>query len=968
MTTQHPDSFQSAGTLTSGSQTVRLFRLSALQKTANLTRLPYSLRILLENLLRCENGATVTADDIRFLAAWDPKAQPSREIAFMPARVLMQDFTGVPAVVDLAAMRDAMKTLGGDPEKINPLQPAELVIDHSVQVDEFGTVNSYDLNAALEFTRNRERYAFLKWGQTAFRNFSAVPPGMGICHQVNLEYLARVVFTTTPSHKLDAVAASGYKASVEESTVLAYPDTLVGTDSHTTMVNGLGVLGWGVGGIEAEAAMLGQPVSMLVPQVVGFRLTGKLREGATATDLVLTVTEALRKHGVVGKFVEFFGPGIAELPLADRATIANMAPEYGATCGIFPVDTETLKYLRLTGRSEEQIALVEAYFREQGLFHTASAPEAEYSSTLHLDLSTVEPSVAGPRRPQDRVLLSQAAAGFAKELPSLLGPNGNQDSARQMVRWEADGGHPSGNGNLTSSRGAPVPAAPTPANPDPHAAAPTSVLARFGVDPEPYLGHGSIVIAAITSCTNTSNPYVMVAAGLLAKKAVEKGLSTPPWVKSSLAPGSRVVTDYYNKAGLTQYLDALRFNTVGYGCTTCIGNSGPLPTDVSAAIETHSLVAVSVLSGNRNFEGRISPEVRANYLMSPPLVVAYALAGYIGHNFDAEPLGHEKSGEPVFLRDIWPSQKEVADTVASCISSEMFRKQYSTVTDGDANWQHLKFPSGNTYGWEPDSTYIRKAPYFDGMTATPPPIVDIRAARALAVLGDSVTTDHISPAGSIKKNSPAGKYLTEHGVTPADFNSYGSRRGNHEVMVRGTFANVRLRNKLAPGTEGGVTRLLPEGTDTSIYDASVVYAERGIPLCILAGKEYGSGSSRDWAAKGPKLLGIRFVIAESYERIHRSNLVGMGILPLEYLPGQSTASLGLTGEEIFSIGDHPGALKAMLDSKFANGRILTVLAENNHGKTTEFSATLRIDTPQEVLYYQHGGILPYVLRQLAAKN
>ena len=968
MTTQHPDSFQSAGTLTSGSQTVRLFRLSALQKTANLTRLPYSLRILLENLLRCENGATVTADDIRFLAAWDPKAQPSREIAFMPARVLMQDFTGVPAVVDLAAMRDAMKTLGGDPEKINPLQPAELVIDHSVQVDEFGTVNSYDLNAALEFTRNRERYAFLKWGQTAFRNFSAVPPGMGICHQVNLEYLARVVFTTTPSHKLDAVAASGYKASVEESTVLAYPDTLVGTDSHTTMVNGLGVLGWGVGGIEAEAAMLGQPVSMLVPQVVGFRLTGKLREGATATDLVLTVTEALRKHGVVGKFVEFFGPGIAELPLADRATIANMAPEYGATCGIFPVDTETLKYLRLTGRSEEQIALVEAYFREQGLFHTASAPEAEYSSTLHLDLSTVEPSVAGPRRPQDRVLLSQAAAGFAKELPSLLGPNGNQDSARQMVRWEADGGHPSGNGNLTSSRGAPVPAAPTPANPDPHAAAPTSVLARFGVDPEPYLGHGSIVIAAITSCTNTSNPYVMVAAGLLAKKAVEKGLSTPPWVKSSLAPGSRVVTDYYNKAGLTQYLDALRFNTVGYGCTTCIGNSGPLPTDVSAAIETHSLVAVSVLSGNRNFAGRISPEVRANYLMSPPLVVAYALAGYIGHNFDAEPLGHEKSGEPVFLRDIWPSQKEVADTVASCISSEMFRKQYSTVTDGDANWQHLKFPSGNTYGWEPDSTYIRKAPYFDGMTATPPPIVDIRAARALAVLGDSVTTDHISPAGSIKKNSPAGKYLTEHGVTPADFNSYGSRRGNHEVMVRGTFANVRLRNKLAPGTEGGVTRLLPEGTDTSIYDASVVYAERGIPLCILAGKEYGSGSSRDWAAKGPKLLGIRFVIAESYERIHRSNLVGMGILPLEYLPGQSTASLGLTGEEIFSIGDHPGALKAMLDSKFANGRILTVLAENNHGKTTEFSATLRIDTPQEVLYYQHGGILPYVLRQLAAKN
>ncbi len=944
----HPDSFRSAGTLTSGSQTVNIFRLASLSKDANLTRLPYCLRILLENLLRCEDGVTVTADDIRFLSTWDPKAEPSREIAFMPARVLMQDFTGVPAIVDLAAMRDAMKTLGGDPEKINPLQPAELVIDHSVQVDEFGAGNSYDLNAALEFTRNRERYAFLKWGQTAFRNFSAVPPGMGICHQVNLEYLARVVFTTAPG---------------PDGKVTAYPDTLVGTDSHTTMINGLGVLGWGVGGIEAEAAMLGQPVSMLVPQVVGFRLTGKLREGATATDLVLTVTEALRKHGVVGKFVEFFGPGVSELPLADRATIANMAPEYGATCGIFPVDAETLKYLRLTGRSDEQIALVEAYFREQGLFHTASAPEAEYSSTLSLDLSTVEPSVAGPRRPQDRVLLSQAAASFAKELPSLLGPNGNQDAARQMVRWEADGGHPSGNGNLTSSTGAPAPA-----NPDSSAGAPTSVQARFGVDPDPYLGNGSIVIAAITSCTNTSNPYVMVAAGLLAKKAVERGLSTPPWVKTSLAPGSRVVTDYYNKAGLTKYLDALRFNTVGYGCTTCIGNSGPLPTDVSTAIEQHNLVAVSVLSGNRNFEGRISPEVRANYLMSPPLVVAYALAGYIGHNFDSDPLGHESNGAPVFLKDIWPSQKEVADTVGACINSEMFHKEYSTVTEGDANWKGLKFPLGNTYHWEANSTYIRKAPYFDGMAATPAHVADIRAARCLAVLGDSVTTDHISPAGSIKKNSPAGLYLTNHGVTPADFNSYGSRRGNHEVMVRGTFANVRLRNKLAPGTEGGVTRLLPEGDATTIYDASVTYAERGVPLCILAGKEYGSGSSRDWAAKGPKLLGIRFVIAESYERIHRSNLVGMGILPLQYLPGQSTASLGLTGEEIFSLGDQAGALKHILDSKFSGGRTIPVLAENNSGKTIEFSATIRIDTPQEVLYYQHGGILPYVLRQLAAKN
>jgi aconitate hydratase len=948
MTDKNPDSFRSAATLVSGATTVNIFRLSALAESANtnLSRLPFSLRILLENLLRHEDGRTVTADDITFLANWDPKAEPSREIAYMPARVLMQDFTGVPAIVDLAAMRDAMKTLGGDPEKINPLQPAELVIDHSVQVDEFGTVNSYDLNAALEFTRNRERYAFLKWGQSAFNNFSAVPPGMGICHQVNLEYLARVVFTTSP----DA-----------DGKVTAYPDTLVGTDSHTTMVNGLGVLGWGVGGIEAEAAMLGQPVSMLVPQVVGFRLTGKLREGTTATDLVLTVTEALRKHGVVGKFVEFYGPGIAELPLADRATIANMAPEYGATCGIFPVDKETLKYLRLTGRTEEHIALVEAYFREQGLFHTAGSPEAEYSSTLSLDLATVEPSVAGPKRPQDRVLLSEAAASFAKQLPQLLGPNGNQESARQLVRWEAEGGHPSGNGNVTSSTGAPN-------GKDSHAAAPTSVKARFGVDPDPYLGNGSIVIAAITSCTNTSNPYVMVAAGLLAKKAVEKGLQTPPWVKTSLAPGSRVVTDYYNKSGLTKYLDALRFQTVGYGCTTCIGNSGPLPTDVSKAIEDHSLVAVSVLSGNRNFEGRISPEVRANYLMSPPLVVAYALAGHISHNFQSDPLGKDQTGQPVYLRDIWPTQQEVTETVAACIDSTMFRKQYSTVTDGDANWQHLKFPSGNTYGWEPDSTYIRKAPYFDGMPATPAAVVDIRAARCLAVLGDSVTTDHISPAGSIKKNGPAGKYLTDHGVAATDFNSYGSRRGNHEVMVRGTFANVRLRNKLAPGTEGGVTRLLPEGADMSIYDASVIYAERGTPLCILAGKEYGSGSSRDWAAKGPRLLGIRFVIAESYERIHRSNLVGMGILPFQYLPGQSTASLGLTGEEIFSIGDHPGQLKAMLDSKFADGRTLAILAENQTGKTIEFSATLRIDTPQEILYYQHGGILQYVLRQLAAKS
>ncbi|HMG02424.1 MAG TPA: aconitate hydratase AcnA [Edaphobacter sp.] len=958
----NPDSFKSKATLASGSKKYTIFRLDALKSSGvDLTRLPFSLRILLENLLRHEDGRTVTADDIKFLATWEPKAEPSREIAYMPARVLMQDFTGVPAIVDLAAMRDAMSALGGDPERINPLQPAELVIDHSVQVDQFGTSGSYDINAALEFQRNRERYAFLKWGQTAFRNFSAVPPGMGICHQVNLEHLARVVFTTTPQSSLDAVATEGSKATVEQTYALAYPDTLVGTDSHTTMINGLGVLGWGVGGIEAEAAMLGQPVSMLVPQVVGFKLTGKLKEGTTATDLVLTVTEMLRKLGVVGKFVEFYGPGVSELPLADRATIANMAPEYGATCGIFPVDAETLRYLRLTGRSEDQIALVEAYYREQGMFHTAAAAEAEYSATIALDLSTVEPSVAGPKRPQDRVPLSQAGSSFARQLPSLLGPNANRNEVRQVLRWEGEGGHASLNGNPESSVGAPDTAVAVLEAPN------VTVAGRFGVNPDSYLDHGSIVIAAITSCTNTSNPYVMLAAGLLAKKAVEKGLSTPPWVKTSLAPGSRVVTDYYEKAGLTSYLDQLGFQTVGYGCTTCIGNSGPLPTDVSKAIEDHGLVAVSVLSGNRNFEGRISPDVRANYLMSPPLVVAYALAGHISHNFETAPLGKGKDGKPVFLRDIWPTQQEVSDAVAASIDSHMFEEEYSRVTEGDQNWRGLKFPEGKTYGWEPDSTYIRKAPYFDGMQAEPSAIEDIAGARVLAVLGDSVTTDHISPAGSIKLNGPAGKYLTDHGVKPADFNSYGSRRGNHEVMVRGTFANVRLRNKLAPGTEGGVTRLLPDDIPMSIYDASVAYAQRSTPLAILAGKEYGSGSSRDWAAKGPRLLGIRFVVAESYERIHRSNLVGMGILPLQFLPGQNVESLQLTGEEVFRVGQ-PGELKAMLDSKFANGKTITVFAESDLGKTIEFSATVRIDTPQEILYYQNGGILQYVLRQLAAKN
>ena len=931
---QSVDSFGSRSQLKSGNRTYEIFRLDVLErKGVSLHRLPYSLRILLENLLRHEDGKSVTAEDIEFLAKWDPKAEPSREIAYMPARVLMQDFTGVPAIVDLAAMRDAMKALGGDPEKINPLQPAELVIDHSVQVDEYGTANSYSLNAMLEFQRNRERYAFLKWGQSAFRNFSAVPPGMGICHQVNLEYLARVVFTLENGSK-----------------TIAYPDTLVGTDSHTTMINGLGVLGWGVGGIEAEAAMLGQPVSMLVPQVVGFKLTGKLREGATATDLVLTVTEMLRKLGVVGKFVEFYGAGISELSLADRATIANMAPEYGATCGIFPVDTETLRYLKLTGRSAGLISLVETYYKEQGLFHATKAPEAEYSQTIALDLATVEPSVAGPKRPQDRVLLKDAGSSFAKQLPSLLGPTGNKNGVRQVVRWEGEGGHTAE--TIDAAQGV-------------HESGPTtSVKDRFGVDVDKYLDNGSIVIAAITSCTNTSNPSVMIAAGILAKKAVEKGLCVPPWVKTSLAPGSRVVTDYYKKAGLLPYLDKLRFNVVGYGCTTCIGNSGPLPADVSKSIEDHGLVAVSVLSGNRNFEGRINSDVRANYLMSPPLVVAYALAGRIDHNFETDPLGKGRAGEPVYLRDIWPSQQEVSETMASSIDSAIFTKEYSTVTAGDQNWQQLKFPTSDVYQWEADSTYIRKAPYFDGMPATPAPVEDIRSARVLAVLGDSVTTDHISPAGSIKLNSPAGTYLTSHGVKPADFNSYGSRRGNHEVMVRGTFANVRLRNKLAPGTEGGVTRLLPEGEQMSIFDASVKYAERGTPLVILAGKEYGSGSSRDWAAKGPTLLGVRAVIAESYERIHRSNLVGMGILPFQFAEGQNAESLGLTGEELF---DFPG-LKALLDAKFANGRTLSVQATSPDGTSKEFAAKVRIDTPQEILYYENGGILQYVLRGLAGNN
>jgi len=923
------NSFSSRTKLTSGNRSYTIYSLPALKARGfNLSRLPFSLKILLENLLRREDGVNVTAAEIEFLAKWDAKAEPSREIAYMPARVLMQDFTGVPAVVDLAAMRDAIHALGGDAARVNPLIAAELVIDHSVQVDEYGAVGALAANTLLEFQRNRERYAFLKWGQTAFRNFSAVPPGMGICHQVNLEYLARVVFTTEIGGEL-----------------IAYPDTLVGTDSHTTMINGLGVLGWGVGGIEAEAAMLGQAVSMLVPQVVGYRLVGKLREGATATDLVLTVTQALRKLGVVGKFVEFYGPGVAELPLADRATISNMAPEYGATCGIFPVDEETLRYLRLTGRSEEQIALVEAYYKAQGLFQTASTPEADYTLTLDLDLANVEPCVAGPKRPQDRVLLRDVPALFAEELPNLLSITAKPLGTRTAAEWK----------RVAVADAAVMAKVP--------AHGPKTVKERFGVDPDKYLDHGSVVIAAITSCTNTSNPSVMVAAGILAKKAVEKGLSVPPWVKTSLAPGSRVVTDYYAKAGLLPYLEKLRFNVVGYGCTTCIGNSGPLSADVKQSIDEHGLVAVSVLSGNRNFEGRVNVDVRANYLMSPPLVVAYALAGRIDHNFETDPLGVDSQGKPVYLRDIWPTQAEVATAIEKGLSSESFRKEYATVSFGDSNWQGLKFPTGEVYQWEPDSTYIRKAPYFDCITRTPAPVTDISGARVLAVLGDSVTTDHISPAGNIKANGPAGKYLAAHGVKPAEFNSYGSRRGNHEVMVRGTFANVRLRNKLAPGTEGGVTRLLPEGEIMSIFDASVKYAERGVPLVILAGKEYGSGSSRDWAAKGPKLLGVRAVIAESFERIHRSNLVGMGILPLQFAEGQSAESLGLTGEEVY---DFAGLTK-LLAHRMEKGRTLTVKAKAADGAVKEFTAKVRIDTPQEIEYFEHGGILQYVLRQLAAK-
>ena len=899
------NSFGSQAILKVGSDQFTIYRLDAVyKKYPAAAKLPFSIKILLENLLRTEDGASVTEGHIAAIANWNATAEPSQEIAFTPSRVLLQDFTGVPCVVDLAAMRDAMKVMGGDPRKINPLQPVELVIDHSVQVDDFGSKDSFRKNAELEFERNQERYRFLKWGQHAFVNFKAVPPDTGIVHQVNLEFLARTVMTSPA--QLGALP-------------IAYPDTLVGTDSHTTMINGLGVLGWGVGGIEAEAAMLGQPVSMLLPHCIGVRLKGKLVEGTTATDLVLTITQMLLKYGVVGKFVEFFGPGLADLPLADRATIANMAPEYGATCGIFPIDAETIRYLKFSGRSEHQLALVEAYAKEQGLWQDEKSPEAVYTHILELDLATVEPSLAGPARPQDRVNLpgvkSSLLAGIEKYRAA--------PSTKKKSLLAAD--------NDTKA--------------------------------DPNVKDGSIVIAAITSCTNTSNPSVLMAAGLVAKKAAAKGLKSKSWVKPSIGPGSKVVTEYLKDAGLLPELEKVGFYIVGYGCTTCIGNSGPLPPAISKAIDEGDLFVASVLSGNRNFEGRVHAEVRANYLASPPLVVAYALAGRADIDLSTEPLGEGSDGKPVFLKDIWPTQKEVSDLVEKHVTEKMFKEVYSDVYAGDREWQSLVVPEGELYQWENDSTYVRNPPYFEGMSAKPGDVQPITGARVLAVLGDSITTDHISPAGSIKADGPAGKYLLERGVAKADFNSYGSRRGNHEVMVRGTFANVRLRNQLAPGTEGGVTRHLPDGEQMSIFDASVKYIADGVPLFVIAGKEYGSGSSRDWAAKGPKLLGIRAVLAESYERIHRSNLVGMGILPLQFQTGENAASLGLTGEEVYDVLGLPELLEAGLKS----GRTIKVKATAKDGTAKEITATVRIDTPQEILYYKHGGILPYVLRQLLAQ-
>ncbi len=934
MSSASKNSFDARDTLEVAGTSYEIFRLDRVNGAA---RLPFSLKVLLENLLRTEDGANVTADQIRALGSWDPAAEPDTEIQYTPARVLMQDFTGVPCVVDLAAMREAMVDLGGDPAKINPLAPAELVIDHSVIVDVFGGRESFARNAELEFERNQERYQFLRWGQNAFADFRVVPPDTGIVHQVNLEYLARVVFTREVGGVLQA-----------------YPDTLVGTDSHTTMINGLGVIGWGVGGIEAEAAMLGQPVSMLIPKVVGFKLSGELPEGATATDLVLTITEILRKTGVVGKFVEFYGPGVSSVPLANRATIGNMSPEYGSTVAIFPIDEETLTYLRLTGRDADQVALVEAYAKVQGLWHDPAA-EPVFSQTVELDLSTVVPSIAGPKRPQDRVALSESGPRFREALADYVQAPAEHASIQGIVDEGADESFPASDPLAVSLSGN------GDSKPHDHAALagvvgrPSSPTAVTLSDGQTFtIDHGAVVIAAITSCTNTSNPFVMVAAALVAKKAVEHGLTVKPWVKTSLAPGSKVVSGYYDNAGLTPYLDKLGFNLVGYGCTTCIGNSGPLIPEISAAVNQADLAAVSVLSGNRNFEGRISPDVKMNYLMSPPLVVAYALAGSMDVDLQNDPLGNDADGNPVYLHDIWPSPAEVSTVVGQALRSDIFERDYADVFAGDAAWQGLSIPTGDVFDWDPASTYVRKPPYFDGIQREPAPVTDIEGARVLLLLGDSVTTDHISPAGNIKKDSPAGRYLTEHGVAPADFNSYGSRRGNDEVMVRGTFANIRLRNQLAPGTEGGVTRLLT-GADpsevVSIYDASRAYAEAGTPLVVLAGKEYGSGSSRDWAAKGTALLGVRLVIAESYERIHRSNLIGMGVLPLQFLEGENRETLGLTGEETFSVAGLAGAETAP--------REVTVIADGR-----EFRAKVRIDTPGEWSYYQHGGIMQYVLRSL----
>jgi aconitate hydratase len=939
------NSFDAKATLTVGDASYEIFRLDALQSKFDIARLPFSLKILLENLLRNEDGESIRAQDVEALATWNANDEPSKEIAFTPARVVMQDFTGVPAIVDLAAMRDAMKEMGGDPNKINPLVPAELVIDHSVQVDAYGTPQAFQRNAELEFERNKERYAFLRWGQGAFHNFKVVPPDTGIVHQVNLEYLARVVF-------VDGVGGGG-----RESKNLAYPDTLVGTDSHTTMINGLGVLGWGVGGIEAEAAMLGQPMSMLIPQVLGFRLTGELHEGATATDLVLTVTEMLRERGVVGKFVEFHGAGLAGLPLADRATIGNMSPEFGSTCAIFPIDAETLRYLEFSGRPSEQIALVEAYAKEQGLWHDEDSEEPTFSDHIELDLAQVVPSIAGPKRPQDRVSLTEARDAFRMALEDLLPDDdvdedvdeADEDSFPASDAPASNGSREHGQAPHGGTGGAQVADRR-------HVSAPVTL--ENGAEVE--LDHGHVVIAAITSCTNTSNPSVMLGAGILARNAVQKGLQVKPWVKTSLAPGSKVVTEYLERAGLDEYLDELGFNLVGYGCTTCIGNSGPLPQEISDVVGAEDLAVVSVLSGNRNFEGRINPDVKMNYLASPPLCVAYALAGTMDIDLYDEPLGEDKNGEPVFLKDIWPGAKEVAETVAEAVQSDMFRKSYGEVFDGDERWNSLEVPTGDAFAWDERSTYVRRPPFFEEMPREPEPLEDIVDARVLAILGDSVTTDHISPAGNIKRDGPAAAYLNENHVESRDFNSYGSRRGNHEVMMRGTFANIRLRNQLAPGTEGGVTRYLGGDGDEqmSIYDAAMRYIDQHVPLIVLAGKEYGSGSSRDWAAKGTRLLGVRAVIAQSFERIHRSNLVGMGVLPLQFSDGESVESLGLTGREKFTV-------RGIADTDDVP-RTLTVAADpaESGGSPAEFEVTVRIDTPKEQRYYRHGGILQYVLREL----